>query len=333
MKKRLLASAAFTAASSALFAQSLSITDPGYAGFKLFDATPGFTITGMGGAPGGEIFYIETDSAFSAPSKLYSRSPGDAYTVATPRFDFGTFVFGSFVVWESGQVFFGESTTGAIRALKADLSIDPLGNVAANYDVAFAGGALFISHNPGGSAAQNKVSRFDLVPDGGGGLMLGAADLTIDTPDDYSGPLEFDAAGNLFYGGSGSFAHPDLHRFGAAEVAAAAGAGPTQALDAAHLHLANGVNAYLASDGTDGLWQTNFGTLNLIGATTPTTAVIATTTGSIGHLDRVGSELFVAVTNSGFNRSSVYAVVPEPAAGLLLLLGLSAFARRRFRLR
>ncbi len=332
MKKLLLASAVFIAASSALFAQSLSITDPGYAGFKLFDANPGFTITGMGAAPGGDIFYIETDSSFSASSKLYSRSLGDAYTAATLRFDFGTFVFGSFVVWENGKVFFAESSTGAIRALNADFSIDPLGSVAGNYDVAFSGGALFLSHNPGGSAAQNKVSRFDLVPDGGGGLMLGAADLIIDTPDDYSGPLEFDASGNLFYGGSGSFAHPDLHRFSAAEVAAAVGAGSTQALDAPHLYLANGVNAYLSSDGADALWQTNFGSLNLIGANTPTTAVIGTTTGSIGHLDRVGSELFVAVTNSSFDRSSVYAVVPEPASGLLLLLGFSGLCQRRLRL-
>ena len=232
MKKTLLTTAAFTAASTALFAQTLSITAPGYSGGKLFDATPGFTITGLAAAPGGDVFYIETDSAFTAPSKLYRRSAGDGYAAATPLFDFGSAVFGSFVRWDGGRVFFGESSTGAVRLMNSDLSIDALGSVSGNYDAAFSGGSLFLSHNAGGFTPQNKVSRFDLLPDGGGGLMLGAADTIVDTPNDYSGPIEFDAAGNLpgnlFYGGSGFFARPDLHRFTVAEVAAAFGPKPAK---------------------------------------------------------------------------------------------------------
>ena len=51
MKKLLITTAVFTAASTALFAQTLSITAPGYSGGKLFDATPGFLIEGLAAAP------------------------------------------------------------------------------------------------------------------------------------------------------------------------------------------------------------------------------------------------------------------------------------------
>ena len=331
MKKLLLTTAAFTAASTALLAQSLTITAPGYSGGKLFDATAGFTITGMAAAPGGDVFYIETDSAFTATSKLYRRSVGDGYAVATPLFNFGASVFGSFVRWESRKVFFGESSTGAVRVMNPDLSIDALGSVAGNYDAAFSGGSLFLSHNPGGFSPQNKVSRFDLLPDGGGGLMLGVADVIVDTPNDYSGPIAFDAAGNLFYGGSGSFARPDLFRFTASEVAAAVGAGPTQSLDAAHRFLANGSNAYLAFDGANALWHTDFSSLDLIDTTTAASNVIGGSLDSIGQLDVAGPALYAAVTNSNFDHSAVFWVVPEPSTALLLTLGLAALTRSRRR--
>ncbi len=334
MKKLLLLGATFVAAATALRAQSLTITDPGHATYQLFPATDGFTITGLAAAPGGDVFYIETDSAFISASKLYRRSAGDGYAAATTLFDFGSFVFGSFVLWDSGKVYFGESSTGAIRAVNLDLSIDDLGTVAGNYDAAFAGGSLFLSHNPGGFTPLNKVSRFTHDPDGGGGLMLSAADLILDTPDDYSGPLDFDSAGNLFYGGSGPFAREDLHRYSAAEVAAAFGAGPAQALDAPHLYLANGGNAYLAYDGgDDALWHSDFATLNLVDATTPGSTPIGSSTDSIGHLDFVGDTLYVNVTKSSFDGSAVFAVVPEPSSALLLALGLASFAARRRRTR
>lgn len=329
MKSLLLATTALAVASAPLGAQSLTVTAPGYGATKLFDSTPGFTITGMAAAPTGEVFYLESDSAFTAPSKLYRRSAADGYAGVSTIFDFGAPLFGSFVEWENGTVYFGESSTGVIRAVNPNLTIDPLGVLAGNYDAAFFGGSLFLSHNPGGFTAQNRVSRFTLEADGNGGLQLSAADLIVDTPNDYSGPLDFDLAGNLFYGGSGAFARPDLYRFSAAEVAAATGAGPTLSLDAPHLYLANGTNAYLAFDGADALWRANFAALDRIGTTTPGSAPVATSTDAIGHLDYNGTALFANVTKSTFDRSAVYSVVPEPSSATCLALGLTAFVRRR----
>ena len=328
MKKLLITSAAFFATSTALFAQSLTVSASGYSGAKLFDASPGFTIGGLAASPAGDLFYIESDSAFTAPSQLYRRMAGDGYATATPLFSFGASIFGSFVRWESGTVFFGENSTGVIRALNPNQTIDLLGTVAGNYDAAFSGGVLHLSHNAGGFTRLNKVSRFNLLPDGGGGLMLDAADLIVDTPSDYSGPLVFDAGGNLFYGGSGDYGQPHLHRFSAAEVAAAAGAGPAQTL-VAHQYLANGANAYLAYDGAGKIWHSNFGTLSRIDTTVPGSVAIGSSPDfGIGHLDVADGTLFVAVTNSAYTQSSVYAVVPEPGTAGLLALGFAALTRR-----
>jgi len=331
MKSLLLAGTAFAVGTGIVHAQSLTITAPGYSATKLFDSTPGFTITGLAAAPTGEVYYIETDSAFTAPSKLYRRSSGDGYTNVTTLFDFGAFAFGSFVAWNAGAIIFGENSTGAIRAVNPDLSIDPLGSVPGNYDLAFLGGSLLLSHNPGGFTPQNRVSRFSLESDGIGGQQLSAADLILNTPNDYSGPLEFDAAGNLFYGGSGSFAQPDLYRYTAAEVAAATGAGPDLTLDDPHRYLANGTNAYLALDGSGALWHSSFATLDLINTTIPGSTPIGTTTDSIGHLDFAGLTLFANVTAATFDHSAVYAVVPEPTCAALLVLGLGALAGPRRR--
>lgn len=328
MKYLLLIGAALTlAAAPMLRAQSLTITAPGYSDAKLFDASPGFTISGLSASPSGDIFYIETDSSFTTPAnaRLLKRSASDGYAAPSTLFDFGAPKFGSFVVFNDGKVYFGENSTGLIRSINPDgTGLDLLGTVAGNYDLTFSGSALYISHNPGGFTAQNKVTKF-LLTGSIGDLSLDAGDLIIDTPVDYSGPVEFGPGGSLFYGASGA-AMADLYRFTGAE---SDGSGPTLQLDAPHLYLANGTNAYLAFDGANSLWHSNYSTLNLINGFSSSSQAIASTLGSINHLDFAGGSLFVNVTKSSFDASSVYKVVPEPTSSLLLLGALSVFTRRR----
>jgi hypothetical protein len=322
-------------------AQTLTVTAPGYSGAKLFDSTAGFTITGLAADPNGDVYYLETDGAFTLSTKLYRRTAATNYLVpATPLFDFGTVVFGSFVTIGNGKIYFGESTFGTpnqIRVINSDgTGVELLGSVLNNYDAAFSGGSLYISHNSVASGAANKVSKFDLVPNGAGGTMLSSADSIVDTVSDYSGPVEFDAAGALFYGASAVNGIVDLYRFNAAEIAGAFG--PTNlTLDGAHRALANGANAYLAAGGGTSLWQTFYptfpaaATLNLIDTTAGTAKPIGSSANSIGQLDFANGELFVSVTNFGTNRSAVYGVVPEPSSTLSVAIALGSFGWRRRR--
>lgn len=318
------ATAAAVIVTTTLHAQTLNVTSPQHASVKLFDSTPGFTIAGFGVSPSGDIYYIE--NAFGSNSQLFKRSPLDGYTNATPLFDLGTSIFGSFVAVNGGKVFFGESSTGAIRSINLDgTGVDMLGTITGNYDLAFAGSSLYLSHKPGPGAV---ISKFELVADGTGGLMFSAADTIIDTSTDFSGPVEFGPAGSLFYGGTG-FAMRDLFRFSAAEVAGAIGENSALALDNPHLFLANDVNGALAFSGVDELWQTNNTTLNVIDTDTKESTQVATTTNFMGQLDYVDGKLIASVSNFGAGRSSVYAVVPEPSCALFAFVGLAALTTRR----
>lgn len=331
---RLAAAGAVVAAiTSTTHAQSLNITNPGFSTTKLFDSTPNFTITGLAVSAAGDVFYIETHAGFTLNARLLKRSALDGYATATPLFDFNGPIFGSFVGLNGGKVFFGESSTGVIRSINPDgTGVDTLGTVGGNYDVAFAGGSLYLSHNPGGVNPKSKISKFDLVPDGTGGLMFASSKVAIDTPADFTGPVELGPGGDFFYGGTGSFGMQNLFRFGASEIAAAvAETGPVLNLDAPHLFLANGSNAYLAFDGEDGLWHSNFGALDVIDTDTAESTPVATAAGfdSIGQLEYVDGTIFANVTVSSFDRSAVYAVVPEPSSALLALAGLAVIGMRR----
>src|SRR3954470_572990 len=71
MKKLIHLGAALAALCASLDAQSLTVTAPGYSGVKLFDSTPGHTITGLAADTNGDVYYLETDGSFSANTQLF----------------------------------------------------------------------------------------------------------------------------------------------------------------------------------------------------------------------------------------------------------------------
>ena len=149
MKKPFVITAAFFAVTSALFAQTLNVTAPGYSRTKLFDSTAGFTISGMGADSSGSIYYLETDGSFAASTKLYKRTAAGGYATATPLFNYGSALFGSFVTVQSGKVYFGENSANTIRSVNLDGTSPALiGTVVGNFDLAFSGGSAFVSANP-----------------------------------------------------------------------------------------------------------------------------------------------------------------------------------------
>ena len=79
------------------------------------------------------------------------------------------------------------------------------------------------------------------------------------------------------------------------------------------------------------LWQDDFTTLRTYDTETLAVQTIATTSETLGQLDYENGALYASVTDFGTNRSSVFAVTPEPSSALLLGLALSGFASRRRR--
>ncbi len=327
MKKNIITSAAFLAASSALFAQSLTITHPGYTSPAFFTASTGYSVTGLTSDGLGNVFYLESDFAFSGTlsAKLWSRPfSGGGFGAPTLLHDFGANLNGNFLTFHSGLIYGGENTTGSLFALAPDgTGFDPLGTVSGHYDGAFSGAALYLSHAAGG----NKVSRFTLGTDGAGGQQLSAGTIVLTAGAQASGPLEFGDAGELLYGSSSN----GVYRYASAEV----GAGGLT-LDAAHRVVANGINSYLANAGGAQLWQDSYDSedLHLIDTTAGTFQTIGTagTFQSLGSLEFAGGTGFVVVSDYGTNGSRVFAVTaaPEPSAALLLLTsGLAALTLRR----
>lgn len=320
MKRHLLNCAAFLAASTALFAQTLSITGPGYSGVKLFDSTAGFTITGIGADSSGTVYYLETDGAFAASTKLYKRSAADAYASATPLFDYGSVVYGSFVVAHGGKIYFGENSANSIRSIDSGgTGAALIGTVVGNYDMAFSGGQAFVSANPDTfpfSNPRNKVLSLD--------LGTGATATILDATPDYSGPLDFDSTGALIYGVANG-AIGGIYRYSVSDLAGA----PLTLTPPDRRVIANGLNQYLAYGGGATLWHDNFSTLTAYDLGTFTAQTIATTDETLGYLDSQGGILFASVTDFGASRSAVFAVAPEPSSVLLLMCGSAMLLRRR----
>ena len=334
MKKPFVITAAFFAVASALVAQTLNVTAPGYSAVRLFNSTPGFTISGMGADSAGTIYYLESDSTFPGPAstKLYKRTAASGYAPTPAIFDYGSAVFGSFVTVQSGKVYFGESSANTIRSVNLDGSSPALiGTVIGNFDLAFSGGNAFVSANPDVvfpySNPRNKILKLDLA--------TGATQAVLDATPDFSASLEFDASGNLIYGVAKSTIG-GIYRYSAASVASAiATSTPLVLTPPTSRVLANGGNQYLAYASDSSLWQDDSnaqGTLRNYNLGTSGVVNVGTTASAseyLGHLDYQGSTLYANVTNFGTNRSAIFGVVPEPSSAVLLAVGVLIFARRR----
>lgn len=302
-------------------AQSLTPT-AGHSTTQLFQTAAGLTIGGIEADASGNLYYLLSDSSYPSPAstKLMRRSAGDGYATETPLFDYGSSVFGSFVRLNAGKLYLGENTVGTIRTFDlSNSNVSLLATVGGNYDLDFGGGYGWLSVNPGYAtfAVQNEVQKLNLTS----GLTT-----TVLTSSDYSGPLALDGAGALYYGATMYGAGGDIFKYSAAELAAG-GLG----LDAGHNYIENPGNAYF-SYGSDGaLYSTNFTSIirNTLGAV-PSSEAWATSSQFIGNLAEESGTVFATVTDYGTNRSSVFAVVPEPATAACLLLGSGMlFLRRR----
>ncbi len=136
--------------------------------------------------------------------------------------------YGSFVKQYNGLLYFGESSNGTIQ------SVDPeegeatlLETVSMNYDLAFdpEGTPYLSAPSPNSTleSAKNGVYLLDFDPE--------TAPVLVVEVDGYSGPVIFDAAGNLYVATSIWGEPSDIFRFTAGQLADAVENGPLVASD------------------------------------------------------------------------------------------------------
>lgn len=205
-------------ASAAAFAPSARASIAPAPGWQnaVVQAAPGGTFPGgMDWLPNGRVALfdgtaiVEIDPATGSVAAVL-------YTPPSP-------VFGSFIEVDPTGTYllFGESSNGTITRVPLNLQApSPFATIAFNFDCAFApDGAAFVSAGP--SFVTTQIYRLD--PQGG------APDLIADF-NGPSGPIAFDAAGNLFYGeNAAGFPAPvgtqTIFQFSASQVASAVGPG------------------------------------------------------------------------------------------------------------
>ena len=304
------------AVASPLYGQTFTPA-PGYSASKLFDVPVGQTVSGLEFDAGGNAFYL-VGNGTTLSTRLERRSLGDSYATPAVLFDYGAPKFGSFVRLNAGKLYFGESSSGTIRVHDLGLgTTSPLATVLGNYDLDFGGGAGWLSANPG--FAGNKIFKLDLSS-GATTQVLGSGD--------YSGPVAVDAAGQLYYGATGFIVGGNIYRYSSVEANAG---GLT--LDAGHVWSPNSGNAFFDLDGSQGLYQTDFSTVNRFNLATGAATAVGSSTNSIGNLASASGVLAVTVTSYGVtaatNQSAVFAVVPEPSSAMLFAFGVIILARRR----
>lgn len=157
----------------------------GYTVSSVLSVGPSDFLGGMDYLSGGDLIYFDG-------TEVQRYSGG----TSTPLFNPPGTVFGSLVkVVGSSTIYLGESTNMAIYQVAAGGGGTQVATVNKSYDLENYGGELYVAYNPNSSpppgGADARVARITLP---GGSL-----DTIIGDTDGYSGPLTFDADGNLYY--------------------------------------------------------------------------------------------------------------------------------------
>lgn len=314
MKKTILWALALSAASCA-FAQNFT-TQPGYVATKLFDTPANLSISGLGVDAAGNVFYLQGGP--SDDTRLFERAAGD-FSTPIELFSYGSNYFGSFVEVIGSTVYFGEThgsfsnPLGSISSLAIGGTATQISAVKGNYDLAFSGTTAFTSAYTTGTS--NIVAALN--------LLNGQLTPVLDTGGDYSGPIAFDAAGNLLYGTTayGPTSPPGVFRFSKALVDQALASGTALTMASGTRVLTDDGNQYFGYRNDSTMFIANSssnGAISLFNLTTGTSTAVGNTDAFqfFGGLGVNGSALYVAVTDGFPGTSSVYRVtaVPEPSA-------------------
>jgi len=315
------------------FAQALTLDDAGaYTARTLFSTSNG--TGGFAFDSAGDIFYLGgPNGGFYSESELLEADAAN-YNSSSPITRFASPISGDFVTVHDNTIYYGQyvsSNSGPITAVnsKGSHSI----NVPGNYDLAFSGTTAFVSADVTGT--NNEVYTLNTV--------TGAYKPLFSTGGDYSGPITFDAKGDLIYGASGAAIGGDIYVFSHAMV-------QQTIMDSGTLQRANAEMVITGPIGNSSLvvignelydaYANGFdpGTLTAYNLTNGAATLIATqenpgySFSAIGDFD---GSLFVDETDgSTLSEFIDITPIPEPGAAWLGVAGLGLillFRRRRAR--
>ena len=256
-----------------------------------YRVNPVLTVAGDAGAYSAGIHAFDRDDTgvlYIFSNNQIIKDPGGSAQVLF-NFQTSATIYGSFIRVRGGTIYFGESSLGTVRSvsavggassrlftipgfravpprLRGGLDFTLSGNFACAFN---SQSQMFLSANPGGWSAENKVYYWDGQTD----------PVVVADPGGYSGPIAFDREDNLYYGFTN---YPsgleDVIYFAAARVAAAVSSGiPLGSSDWTVLTRVDACSGFAFDRNTSqNLYSTSsLGTITRIGSSGGT-AVIAT---------------------------------------------------------
>lgn len=303
----------------------LTINDPSYQAVPYFTHTNADTIVSYDWGSNGNVYYQTSNTNFNFGG-FYQYASGTSTAIVPGG---STSVFpGASVVSIGANVYFNTSDFTNENIYKyTPGSTPPTAPVstATNYGLYKNQGNLFITGAPG--FTNNHI--YYSAPDRNGNLLT-STPADLGTQAGASGPLAFDAAGNLFYAsGTGQ----NIYRWTSAQVAAAV-ADPINHPLPANAQWLNYSALYDAYTGAVSILLDQKGNLlvNLADYDTSSSLVAEFGVGADGAYDQINSTLANGVGTNGelrlyqntlylSNGNEVFALVPEPSTVCLLVAG------------
>lgn len=321
--------AAFLFASSPAFA--VLTVSSGYSSVGYHTHTNSHTVVSYDWTANGDLYYSTSTSSYGFGG-VYRSDSGGVTTIAPADSGFSsgmsTVVSGDYVYFNNSdsantQFIYKYGPTGGSAAITQI-------STTANSSLHVSAGSLYITGAVGFDTNHIYFSALD-----SSGNMINNPVLDLGETSGYSGPLAFDAAGNLYYApGSGD---TSIYRWSSAEVLSAVSGGSLsvaghQLLDYGTMLTGGGASSMVVDEnGVILLTWTNYSDPSALVAFNAEgdgdyldMKTIATSDGRLGQVSIRDGEIFLSEGNSIY---SIDQVIPEPSA--LLSLGLSGLLMMR----
>jgi hypothetical protein len=321
-------------AALAAHGQGITINDPTYSVSTFYTDPQANNIVSFDWTGPTSFAYMTADSNYNTYfTGVYAVNSGSNSTVVPGS---GSVYVGANVVTIGNYVYFNNSNNaGGYIYNYGPLSGTPsvsLVSTAANYGLFAHNGQLFIT-----ASDSNFINNIYLGALGANGSVTSVTDLGITSG--ASGPLAFDAAGNLYY--APGYGDQSIYKWTAAQLAAAVAdpsanpltvgtpsAGGNATLWASYASDYSGESGATSmlfdNNGNLLVTLTNFGPGVLVnfGTDGSNPATVLTDTDAMGDLNELNGNIYFG---SG-DQIDELQQVPEPSAGVLSIAGLAVFA-------